>query len=1253
MRFIKNGPEVPDRLVQAHEEDRVVFFCGAGISYPAGLPGFKGLIGKVFEALGETPSDTEDTAINEQRFDLAFSLLERRINKREVIREKVREILTPQDLSDSDSKATHQALLTLAKSQNQQIRLVTTNFDRIFQAVEPMLPFYKAPLLPVPKKTRWNGLVHLHGLLPTDNNASALNNLVLSSGDFGLAYLTERWASRFVTELFRTYTVCFVGYSVNDAVLRYMLDALLADRLLGEDYLEVFAFSSSDPGKEFETRQDWDSKGITPILYVPNDSHALLHRTLHNWAAVYRDGLNGKVAIISREAVSPPRLIQGDGHVDQVLWAITDPSGQPAKTFAELDPPPPVEWLDIFAEVRYSQSDLPRFGINSSSSGTTNKKFSLLCRPTPYALGPRMAMINNPNVSQSHSDFDAVMHHIARWLVRHLDKSDVLRWVITNGCSPHPTLSLFITKELETAHLPRPLVIIWNLICGGLATNQIQYPNILLHNFVEKLKTLGWNSALRTEFRKLIQPIVQLSQPYSWDSRRDVEEETHEDSIPERRINEFIHWEVGLVIGEYYSHYLDQVRQLESWPQIAIEILPDFTTALHDTFNLMGELEGATEWNDISYLHRPSIIDHPQNNDFHPWTLLIDLCRDAWLSATTLNPTLARVEFDRWNLIRFPVFRRLVFFAMANSNLIPPKESLNLLLADEGRWIWSIETQRESYRLLAWLAPQLDEAMRTQLCSVILTGPPRSMFRDELEDERWEELDSRMIWERLEKLKAFGAVLSQEAEEKRSQISSAHPEWQLQADDRDEFPTWSESGDGVALRTQISLPRDRVRLATALTDRPGEDFWYQDDWRELCQTMPGRAITTLILLSSQGNWPIGVWRESLQVLSEENLVLHTWRRLSPYLLKMPSEILHELRHAFSWWLKVVGKVVPHKYNETWFKLCDRILDILKDEEPSAIDDPVGRAINHPIGHVTEAMILWWYRTEPQSGQGLPALLKHRLTRLADLTIPSFRHGRVLMAAHLYSLYLNDPSWAAEKLLPHFDWNVNVDEAKGLWEGYLWTPRINDDLLDSIKPSFLATTQHYDDLGKHGKQFASLLISVVLELPDYFSSHELRNTFKQFPPKGLADAAGMLARSISNTGERRDQYWENRVKPVIKEIWPKSADCRSGIESLALADVCVQSGSHFPEAVEMLLSFNLLRRTTSFDLPIRKLKESDLSGHYPLEALKLLDAIIDTSEQWPPSELGICLEQISGADSSLLSDVKYRRLKEYIDLHGRN
>lgn len=59
MQFKANGPDIPDALVQAHQEGRVVFFCGAGVAYPAGLPGFKGLVEGIYRLNGTTLSDIE------------------------------------------------------------------------------------------------------------------------------------------------------------------------------------------------------------------------------------------------------------------------------------------------------------------------------------------------------------------------------------------------------------------------------------------------------------------------------------------------------------------------------------------------------------------------------------------------------------------------------------------------------------------------------------------------------------------------------------------------------------------------------------------------------------------------------------------------------------------------------------------------------------------------------------------------------------------------------------------------------------------------------------------------------------------------------------------------------------------------------------------------------------------------------------------------------------------------------------------
>jgi hypothetical protein len=1252
MRFINDGPDVPDRLVHAHEDGCVVFFCGAGISYPAGLPGFDGLTSEIFEALGENPNPTEKEAINEKRFDLAIGLLEGRIKKRPVVREKIREILTPANLDNPASTATHQALLTLAKNQDDSVRLVTTNFDRIFLKVAPSLPFYAAPLLPLPKKSRWNGLVYLHGLLPESNDATGLNSLVVSSGDFGLAYLTERWASRFVSELFRNYMVCFIGYSVGDPVLRYMLDALAADRILGEEPGEVFAFGDFNDGDEDRAQRDWQSKGAVPILYPNRGSHFLMHETLKEWAGKYRDGITGKRAIIVHEASGFPSPIKSDGQVERVLWALMEPTGQSAKSFAELDPVPPVEWLNVFAELRFTQSDLRKLGIPHSFSNDNPTLFSLLDRLAPHSHDVHMSLVSIGGPNGIAPGWDNVMWHIARWLIRHLDKQEVLVWAVNQGCLVHPQFKALILKEVNSGSclIPRSLITIWRLICAERATNSRHRSGMPLHAWVDQFKRLRWNIILKQELFYLLQPLVSFSESWHGRLQRDEGRASQQDANRSPHVRDYVDWEICLRIGEHPWEKLREIKTHTDWARVAVECLPNFTALLRDTLELMAELDGASDKSDLSYIHRPSITDHEQNNDYREWTSLIELCRDAWLSTAAQNPSLAKSELERWKLIRYPLFRRLEFFAASESTLVQPMEGLAFLLQDDVWWLWSSETQRECFRLLLNVGSKLDPDQNNELFDAILAGPPRSMYREDLEGNAWIEVSDREIWLRLQTLESNGGALTTAAKQRLLGLSAKYPQWQLQPNERDQFPAWMESGEGGLFRPPVKLPRELGKLVDALAIRPTDNFLYRDDWQDICQTLPDQAIKALHVLATKATWNIGVWREALQVFAESDNLVLTLSEIGPSLLNASNETIRELRHSYIWWLKKLAKAMPPTLHDIWFQLIDRIFDNADIEVESSNGEPVGRAINNPVGHATEALLSWWYQTEPNAGTGLPEPIKARLTRLSNPTPKGFVHGRVIMAAHLASLHLADSTWASKVLLPFFDWATDPVEAQGAWEGYLWTPRINPELLNAFKASFLDTARHYANLGKHDKQYASLLTIAALEFQDHFSTSELRDAFNALPKEGLAKAAKTLARSLGSAGDRHADYWTHRIKPLIKMAWPKSDDKRTGEESAAFMELCVHADSLFTEAFILLRS--MLVKTKHFYMPVKELAESKLATKYPSEALSLLNAVVDEAEQWPSSELGTCLEQISSVNSDISSDTAFRRLREYVDRYGQ-
>ena len=163
MQFVKNGPDIPEWLLEAHEEGRVVFFCGAGISYPAGLPGFKGLVDELYDRFAPVPDAEQEAARKGGQLDTAIALLEEKHpGGRGQVREELNKILRPKK-TDRNATATHRALLTLSENREGQRRLITTNFDRLFQTVIRRERFrvttFQAPLLPVSEvPLGWTGL---------------------------------------------------------------------------------------------------------------------------------------------------------------------------------------------------------------------------------------------------------------------------------------------------------------------------------------------------------------------------------------------------------------------------------------------------------------------------------------------------------------------------------------------------------------------------------------------------------------------------------------------------------------------------------------------------------------------------------------------------------------------------------------------------------------------------------------------------------------------------------------------------------------------------------------------------------------------------------------------------------------------------------------------------------------------------------------------------------------------------------------
>jgi hypothetical protein len=759
-----------------------------------------------------------------------------------------------------------------------------------------------------------------------------------------------------------------------------------------------------------------------------------------------------------------------------------------------------------------------------------------------------------------------------------------------------------------------------------------------LYRWREVFRRDGLTSTVRLALREALSPRVALREPFRWPEEGAEERGTE-------RIKDLVEWEVVLNADHVHASLRDMPKDAR-WTAALPDLLGDFSSLLRDALDLMRELGGADDRSDLSYVQQPSISDHPQNRGFRDWTALIDLTRDAWLATAAVSTDKARIAAEAWWRAPYPLFRRLAFFAAAHDAVIPPGQALDWLLADERWWLWSVETEREAIRLLVWLAPRLGQQELPRLEEAILAGPPREMFKGDIEPERWTGIERREIWLRLAKLAHSGAALGQAAKDRLVQIGAEHPRWQIASDERDEFPYWMSDGD--EWRKFVSSPRRRRELTPWLRQYRKSDHWEEDDWRQRCRENFATTTCALFALARDGVWPVDRWREALQAWSEDKLLRRSWRYMAPVIAAAPSDVLGDLASSISFWLRSIARAFGH-HEALFIELANRMLSVEYEDEPET-DDPVGRAINRPVGHVAEALLRWWYRTSPEDGQGLPTALRTTFSELCDTRISKFRHGRVLLAAHAIALFRVDGEWAREYLLPLFDWRASELEARCAWEGFLWSPRLYRPFIESIKKSFLATAQHYAHLGDHDSQYAAILTFAALDPGDTFSVSELAGAFRALPSKGLHQAAEALVRALDGAGKQRVEFWSNRVVPFVRSVWPNARGAASPSIADSFGRLCVAAGDAFPDALGELRAW--LQPVEHPDNVVHRLHLAGICKQFPEPALDLLNLLIGDKTQWPPSDLDNCLKDLRSAAASLEGDQRYQRLRNYLRAHNK-
>lgn len=298
--WITGDVELPETLLEAQREGRLVAFVGAGVSVsaPSSLPLFVPLAKQIARDARVPWDEATERQASREPDRFLGRLADEKVDVHRLVKTKIAD-------PHSVPNALHRSIARLFPSAA-QLRIVTTNYDTHLTAAvgevfgEPA-EVYRAPALPLGRD--FSGIVYLHGSVEQQPR-----QLVVTDSDFGHAYLTDAWAARFLQELFRNFTVVFIGYSHNDVVMTYLA------RGLAPNSRPRFGLIS-DPAPA-----QWSALGIKPVCYPIADNHAALGEAVGKWADLSRMGsLDHEQRIVGLVSQPPPGDLPTRSYLERIV----------------------------------------------------------------------------------------------------------------------------------------------------------------------------------------------------------------------------------------------------------------------------------------------------------------------------------------------------------------------------------------------------------------------------------------------------------------------------------------------------------------------------------------------------------------------------------------------------------------------------------------------------------------------------------------------------------------------------------------------------------------------------------------------------------------------------------------------------------------------------------------------------------------------------------------------------------------------
>lgn len=964
--------QLPREVQEAIDEDRLVIFAGAGVSCPppSRLPSFNKLAQNICGK--KVDAGREDRMLGEKHRSGTdvYAACARELHGDHTSHTKL-----------------HENILKIFKK-GSSVRIVTTNFDNHFSTASRKVyrkeqpKEYYAPALPLGDS--FQGIIYLHGSVVEDSS-----KLVLTDRDFGEAYLTRGWATKFLVDLFSKYTVLFVGYSHNDVTTTY-----LARGLNPSTTEKRWALRPHDATND-ELR-NWQHLDINVMSYPLNpdnaeNTHSRLSDFFSEWAIYRKSRLLSKAKRAKKLGSGlPPESAHEKGFIEHYL----NENGLRHIFLSSIKHPAWFSWLEEnqYFDAFFSGDDAT---LGDSDRAIANWLVNFIRIKNPYLL------------------FDIIQRKQHRLNSEFADMLGHSVWVNSKK-----------KKDKHFAHWISLLIS-----CDKLRASSRITTYLLNECILPKDKDI----ALQI-FEIVTKPKLMLEERF-FHGRAD-------DGSSDRKL---LAQKTSFKVG--FSGNV--CRIIEAWKNIlsprldliAEPLLRLCEKQIYDTYSLQSSIYGSAKSHDSFSWARSSIASHKQDEYplYQTFSCLVDILRDILQYLLDNNYPRAVVLRDEWWNSGILIFKRLSVFAYSVDDSISSDEAILWLLSHD--LIFRSGMKKEVFDVLAKTYNTASSKVRKRLLRRIDRGyrgvGAKNRSSDILDYKKYNVL----IW--LKRHVTSCQLLDydlQELTENRPDFSEReHPEFDHWF--RSEgFVDPSESFDFDKI---LSNPPSEF-IESLKSSREGS--FKKDRWSHLSvlKTLFEKNHTWgckfIRLLSNESDIGVDTWNSVLFAFREVPKAEDDWKWLLELLEELPRE-----KEIYSGIAYLISHSVWEKESKPSSDGLDRAARLMKEawelsrrdtETTSSINrDWLTTAINHVGGWIGEFWVHYCshlYNRERESWKGIPKDIQDILVQAVSGKSATEVNARISLIPWIGYLYHWDSTFSKDTFLPMLDWSRDSVVAQQTW-----------------------------------------------------------------------------------------------------------------------------------------------------------------------------------------------------------------------------